>query len=238
MPFSNYGPLIDPNAPQAVQALYKGTNPDFVFESPSPYNKVNKIKALMKIGTDVLILGVIAYSIMNNAKIRAIKWENIWSGILKDLKPTGDEQSIYYVFGGIILLISISFLVGIISTMKNLFSNDKFWYIGTPQNLIIFDNKKRSDVINWEEMQPITEFQSTPTGDTLTIKLKSHNSFLSVIQEKKGVLKGFNGIDIINPPNSMEVKRLIEKRIKEHANNPTNDDKELQELIELEKQNS
>ncbi|MCC7197612.1 hypothetical protein IT413_05480 [Candidatus Peregrinibacteria bacterium] len=229
MPFSNYGPLVDPNSPPTIQALYQGTTPDFSFESPSPYNKISKTKALTKLVADVIVLGFIIYSVMNNQVFKSISWNTVWTDILSELKLSNDESQIFYVFGGIILLIGISYLVGIISNIKKLFINEQFWYIGTANQLII-SNTKKSDSIHWEEFKSQTDYQSTPTGDILSIKLKSNRSVLNIIQQKQGILKAFDAIDIINPPNSMEVKRLIEKRIKEHTNEPTTEEKTLEEF--------
>lgn len=236
MPFSNYGPLIDPNAPPAVQSLYQGTNPDFVFEAPSPYNKINQFKAIMRLCGEAIAIGVIIYAVTSNKSLQTLSWADIWTGILADLKPTGDEESIYYIFGIIAILIVISFIVGIFDNIKKaFFSNEKLWYIGTQTNLIIFD-KKKSDNINWADLKANPEYQSTPTGDILSIKFKNNSMpLLNILEKKSGMLKSLNAIDIINPPNSMEVKRLIENRIKEHSSEPTNEDKELQQLQELER---
>jgi hypothetical protein len=236
MPFSNYGPLIDPNAPPTVQALYQGTNPDFVFEAPSPYNKVNRIRAMMRLGGDVFSIGLVVYLLNTNPTLQSLSWNDIWTGILTDLKPTGDEENIYYIFAAIAIFIALSVLVGIFHNIKKaFFTNEKLWYIGTTNNLIIFD-KKKSDSINWADLKTNTEYQSTPTGDILSIKFKNNSiPLLKILEKKSGMLKSLNAIDIINPPNSMEVKRLVENRIKEHSNEPTNEDKELQELQELEK---
>lgn len=236
MPFSNYGPLIDPNAPPVVQALYQGANPDFVFESPSPYNKVKRIKAIIQLAGDAFAIGLMVYLITTNKSLQSLSWSDIWTGTLAELKPTSDEKSIYYIFAGIAILIALSVLVGIyVNIKKAFFSNEKLWYIGTTNNLIIF-NKKKSDNLNWGDMKLNTDYQSTPTGDILSIKFKSNTvPLLNIIEKKTGILKSLNAIDIINPPNSMEVKRLIENRIKEHSSEPTNEDKELQQLQELEK---
>jgi|GEM_PF-3726638 len=232
MPSSNYGPLIDQNTPPNVQLYYKGENPDFVFEAPDPNNKIARIRAGTQLVMSMISIGILAYILYANPMLLQIDWQSLWTD---NFKPANEDDWVgiilVLIFGGFFFL---SFLNKIIKNIIQLFVIKKLWYIGTTDALKVTDQKDEES-ISWDHLRPDIEYVSNSSGDKLVIKLQPGYLPDLLVRGSKHIMQNFNTIEIINPPNIMEVKRLIEKRIRENASGQKTDDKELQELIDLEK---
>jgi len=228
MPFSNYGPHVDPAAPDFVQNLYLGKTPDFVFQSIDPGNKSRRIIAAVNFGGNLLMFGIVGWALADNKVfLEQINAGELWEQIKAEYIdiPNSDEK-VFLLIGVVIgSIFVLALLAGMVRDIIKIAKTEKLWYIGTLEGLTVVRGTQ-SNLIRWNEFQDNIEQKSGPTGDTLTYKFIEGVTPPPVLKTRfkfNTVMESFTGMTIINPPNIMEVKRLSEKRIKENQTKKPDD---------------
>jgi len=198
-----YGSIIDPAAPASVQKFYQNQMPQFVFESPSPYNKLFKKQAVFNLIFYAVFFGTAGYALFSGNGIPKSDLESLWAQISQP-----DAVVIPIIISLALLLMILKFF----TTIAGLLIKRTFWYIGTAQQLIIANGKK-ADQIDWTDIQPNPEYISNFATNTLILKLVPGVTLTEIFSREQLKLREFDKIEIVDVPNP-EIKRLIETHLK------------------------